>query len=695
MSVDWKQKLPDTAAAAAVLGILGMMIVPVPTGLIDLLLIMNLSMGLIVLMVTLYVRQPLQFSVFPTILLYTTLMRLALNVASTRAILLNGYGGKVIESFGQFVVGGNTAVGLVVFLILAVIQFVVITKGAGRIAEVAARFTLDAMPGRQMAIDADLNAGIIDEVEAKERREELTKLSDFYGAMDGASKFVRGDTIAGVVITVINILGGFAVGVAQLGMSLTEALQTFTILTVGDGLVASLPALIISTASGILVTRAQEASDLSRQIGGQLASDPRVFSVSAGVLMILALVPGLPFLPFMVVAVGLFALSRVASKALRRREEVRAAEAEAAAAPAEGPEKVEKLLKVDPMEIELGYALIPLVEEAEGGDLLRRVTLVRRQSALEIGVVVPPVRIRDNVRLKPDTYAIKIRGMEVARGRVLMRHWLAMNPGNVKTRIKGIETEDPVFHLPSVWIADEERSGAELAGYTVVEPAAVVATHLSEVVKRHGDELLGRQEVQALLDNVKADFSVVIDELVPQQMTLGGVQKVLRRLLREQVSVRDLGRILEVLADHAAQQPSEILLTERVRQALGRTIAERYLSDRGVLQGVTLDLELERRLLTSLVTQERDPRLVLQPDLTQKLLDGAGEALKACLAVSEHPVFICTQGVRPHLYELLSRVFPDVVVLSYQEVEGVESIRSVTTLRLDDASQEILLAHGA
>jgi len=692
--VDWKRKLPDTAAAAAVLGILGMMIVPVPTPLIDLLLIMNLSMGLIVLMVTLYVRQPLQFSVFPTILLYTTLMRLALNVASTRAILLNGYGGKVIESFGQFVVGGNTAVGLVVFLILAVIQFVVITKGAGRIAEVAARFTLDAMPGRQMAIDADLNAGIIDQVEAKDRREELTKLSDFYGAMDGASKFVRGDTIAGVVITVINILGGFAVGVAQLGMSLSDALQTFTILTVGDGLVASLPALIISTASGILVTRAQEASDLSRQIGGQLASDPRVFSVAGGVLLVLAMVPGLPFLPFTLVSAGLFALSRVAARALRRKEEVRVAE-EQAATPTEGPEKVEKLLKVDPMEIELGYALIPLVEESEGGDLLRRVTLVRRQSALEIGVVVPPVRIRDNVRLKPDAYAIKIRGIEVGRGRVLMRHWLAMNPGNVKTRVKGIETEDPVFHLPSVWITEEERSGAEIAGYTVVEPAAVVATHLSEVVKRHADELLGRQEVQALLDNVKADFSVVIDELVPQQMTLGGVQKVLRRLLREQVSVRDLGRILEVLADHATQQSSEVLLTERVRHELGRTIAERYVNDRGVLQGVTLDLELERHLLTSIVTQERDPRLVLQPDLTQKLLDGAGEALKACLAVSEHPVFICTQGVRPHLYELLSRVFPDVVVLSYQEVEGVESIRSVTTLRLDDANQEILLAHGA
>jgi flagellar biosynthesis protein FlhA len=512
--------------------------------------------------------------------------------------------------------------------------------------------------------------------------------------MDGASKFVRGDSIAGVVITLINILGGFAVGVAQLGMSLTEALQTFTILTVGDGLVASLPALIISTASGILVTRAQESADLSRQIGGQLAADPRVFSVTAAVLLILALVPGLPFLPFALVAAGLFVLAQVSRRALARRDEARDAAVEAAK-PAESPEKVERLLKVDPMEIELGYALIPLVEESEGGDLLRRVTLVRRQAAMEIGVVVPPVRIRDNVRLKPDAYAIKIRGMEVARGKVLMRHWLAMNPGHVKTRIKGIETEDPVFHLPSVWISEDQRSNAELAGYTVVEPAAVVATHLSEVVKRHGDDLLGRQEVQALLDNVKAEFSVVIDELVPNHMTLGGIQKVLRRLLRERVSVRDLGHILEVLADHAANQPSVVQLTEKVRQALGRTIAERYLSDRGVLQGVTLDLELERHLLTSIVTQDRDPRLVLQPDLTQKLLDGAGEALKACLAVSEHPVFICTQGVRPHLYELLSRVFPDVVVLSYQEIEGVESIRSVTTLRLDDANQEILLAHGA
>jgi len=688
------RRLPDALIAGAVLLILSVMVVPIPTQMIDLLLITSMALALIILLVTLYVRQPVKFSVFPTLLLIATLFRLSLNVASTRSILLRGYGGEVIGSFGNFVVGGNTAVGLVIFLILAIIQFIVITKGAGRIAEVAARFTLDAMPGRQMAIDADLNSGLIDDVEAKERRQQITEQADFYGAMDGASKFVRGDVIAGMIITAINILGGFAVGVLQLGMPFVEALKTFTLLTVGDGLVAQIPALVVSTAAGILVTRAESETDFAREIGGQLTSNPRVFGIAGTMLLILGLIPGLPLLPFAVLAGLVLFLGRAAARSTRRRE---AAELEAKeqARKAEPPEKVERLLSVDPMEIEVGYALIPLVEENDDGDLLNRITLVRRQTAMDLGVVVPPVRIRDNVRLRPDSYAVKLRGVQIAEGRIMMNHWLAMNPGNIETPIRGFETQDPVFGLPSTWVSEEERNSAEVAGYTVVAPSAVVATHLSEVVKQHAHELLGRQQVQSLIDNIKQEHSVTIDELIPNMMTLGGVQKVLQRLLRERVSIRDLGTILETLADEAPHVKNAVQLTERARQALGRGIAQTYADAKGVLQACTLDLELERTLLSNIVRDDAEPRLILQPEQTQQLLDRAGEAVKVCLTATELPIFICTQGVRPHFYELMSRVFPAVVVLSYQEVQGVESIRSVTTLRLDDENQEVLLANGA
>ncbi len=688
------RRLPDALIAGAVLLVLTVMVVPIPTPMIDLLLITSMALALVIMLVTLYVRQPVKFSVFPTLLLIATLFRLSLNVASTRSILLRGYGGEVIGAFGNFVVGGNTAVGLVVFLILAIIQFIVITKGAGRIAEVAARFTLDAMPGRQMAIDADLNAGLIDEEDAKRRRKEINDQADFYGAMDGASKFVRGDVIAGLIITAINILGGFAVGVLQMGMPFAEAVKTFTLLTVGDGLVAQIPALIVSTAAGILVTRAESETDFAREIGGQLATNPRVFVIAGIMLGVMGLVPGLPIVPFFALAGGVLLLGRGAASAERRRQEAARA-AKEAARKAEPPEKVERLLGVDPMEIEVGYALIPLVDDEGDGDLLKRITLVRRQTALDFGFVVPPVRIRDNVRLRPDSYTLKIRGVEVARGRIMMNHWLAMNPGSAQAPLRGFETQDPVFGLPSIWVAAEERDAAELAGYTVVEPSAVIATHLSEVVKRHAHELLGRQEVQALIDNVKQSHSVTIEELLPNVMTLGAVQKVLQRLLRERVSIRDLGTILETLADEAPRVSSVVLLTEKARQALGRAIASQYADQKGAIQACTLDLELERLLLSHLVRDEGDPRLVLQPEQTQLLLDRAGEAIKVCLAATEQPIMLCTQGVRPHLYELISRVFPAVVVLSYQEVQGVESIRSITTLRLDHVDQNVLVTNGA
>jgi len=685
------KKSADLVLAAGVVLILGIMLVPLPPFVLDLLLSMSLALSLVILLMTIYTSRPLAFSVFPTVLLLTTLFRLSLNVASTRLILLHGHAGKVIESFGNFVVGGNFAVGLVAFTILSVIQFVVITKGAGRIAEVAARFMLDGMPGKQMAIDADLNAGLIDEIEAKNRREEISAQADFYGAMDGASKFVRGDAVAGLIITLINILGGFLIGVLQMKMSLADSARTFTLLTVGDGLMAQVPALVVSTAAGLLVTRAERESKLGEQIGRQLGGQPNAILAAAGILGLLGLVPGLPSVAFLTLS-GVLAAIGFAARTAQRQAEADAATAADKPDGEEKPEEVERFLSVDPLEVELGYGLIPLLDEEQGGDLLKRVTLVRRQTALDLGLVVPPVRIRDNVRLKSNEYVLKIRGTEVGRGEVYSGQLLAMDPGTAEGALKGIDTKEPVFGLPAVWIESSERSRAEIQGYTVVEAPAVVATHLSEVVKANAGEILSRQDVQKLIDHVKEVDKAVVDELIPNQMTVGGVQKVLQRLLKERLSIRDMVTILESLADNAPLTKDLETLTEGVRQAMGRSIVKMYQDTRGVVSVMTVDPALEQALADQLTAGERGYELSVDPALANRVYEAVGKLVPAALAASAHPIVLCTHVVRPYLRQLLEPVFPNVVVLSYREVTSASQVKSIGTVRLSDERQEVLRA---
>ena len=675
----------DLALAAGVMLVLGVMLVPVSPLILDFLLISNLGFALLTLGLTIYVQQPLRFNAFPTVLLLTTLFRLALNVATTRQILLHAYGGKVISAFGNFVVGGNYAVGAVAFLILVVIQFVVITKGAQRIAEVVARFTLDAMPGKQMAIDADLSAGLIDETQARQRRADISRQADFYGAMDGAAKFVRGDAVAGIIITLLNIIGGFCIGMLQLGMTLSESARTFTLLTIGDGLVAQIPALVISTASGILITRSEGQKHLGEELFDQILSEQRASFVVAGILFLLGLVPGLPILPFWLLgllAVGAGLIAR--REAARKVQELERVKREA---PAE-PEKVERLLQLDPLELEIGFGLISLADEDAGGDLLHRVTVTRRQIAGELGFVVPPIRIRDNVGLNADAYVIKIRGEEVARGELMMGSYLAMGPGAADGEAEGIRTTEPVFGLPALWIGEDQRSEAEMSGLTVVEPASVIATHLTEIVRRYAHELLTRQDVQALLDNVKTTHPAVVDELIPNLMTLGGVLKVLRRLLREQVSIRDMVTILESLADHAPAVKDIDALVERCRDALSRSLIRPYKDERGNLPVVTLDPRLEQRLVESVAPgAEGHNRLVLDPAWTQSLVGKITDAIASVLKVAQHPIIICSQYLRPYLQEYVARFIPQAVVLSYSEVSQAARVQTVATIEADEVME--------
>ncbi len=681
MPVTGLRERTDLLLAAGVLLVLGVMIVPVPTPLLDVFLIMDLALALVILALTIYIHQPLAFNAFPTVLLLATLFRLSLNVATTRQILLHGYGGKVIAAFGGFVVGGNYAVGAVAFIILAVIQFLVITKGAQRIAEVAARFTLDAMPGKQMAIDADLNAGLIDETEARRRRAEIARQADFYGAMDGAAKFVRGDAIASIIITMINILGGFVIGMAQLHMSLSEALRTFTLLTIGDGLVAQIPALIISTASGILITRSDGQKHLGQELFEQMLSDPRAPFVASGILVLLGLVPALPILPFWMLAALVAGAGLIARNEQRRK----VAEKEAAeAAKAREPQKVDALLEVDPLEIEIGFGLVPLVDESEGGDLVTRIAATRRQIAEELGFVVPPVRIRDNMQLPADVYVIKMKGEEIARGQIVAGHLLAMGPGAAESKIAGIKTTEPVFGLPALWIPEDLRGEAELEGLTVVEPSAVVSTHLSEIVRRYGADLLTRQDVQSLIDRVKRTHPAVVEELIPNVMTVGGVQRVLKRLLSEQVPIRDMVTILEVLADNAPGTKDVDVLVEKCREALARSLVRPFKDSKGNLKVVTLDPKLEQRLVESVVPgQEGRNRLVLDAARSQSLIAAISEAVQAALAVVEQPVVLCSQYLRPYLQEFVSRFLPHVAVLSYPEVTSARSVQTVATVKAE------------
>lgn len=670
--------------SVGVVAILMVMLLPLPRFILDLLLSFDITLSVIILLVGLQVRRPIEFSVFPSILLMITLFRLSLNIASTRLILLHGNegagaAGEVIRAFGNFIVGGNYTVGLVVFTILVVINFVVVTKGAGRVAEVAARFTLDAMPGKQMSIDADLNAGLINEADARRRRREITEEADFYGSMDGASKFVRGDAIAAVIITLVNILGGLAIGVLQQGMSPGLAAQTYTVLTVGEGLVAQIPALIVSTAAGIVVTRAASDMDLGGAMTKQLLMSPKPVGIAAGILLALGLVPGLPHLAFLVLG------SAVAWMAYHlHQEELReSAPTPTPAAPKvdEGPTRVTPL---DLMEVQVGYGLIGLVEGTQGTALLDRIKALRRQFAETMGFVVPPIHIRDNLQLRPNEYAIMLKGVEVAKADVLPGHLLAIDPGTgQKGVVQGIATKEPAFGLPALWIPEAGREQAQIAGYTVVDASSAIATHLSELVKRYGHELLGRQEVQALLDEVGKSHPKLVEELIPTMVPLGTVVRVLGNLLKEGIPIRDLRSILEAISDQASNSKDPELLTEYARQALARTITKQYQASDGSLQVITLDPRLDRSLADQVAALPPGASLQLDPSVSHKLLTGIKQAAERVAARGQQPIVICSQAVRRHLRRHSDRILHSVPVMGFNEVDSFVRLQSLDTVRVD------------
>ena len=670
----------DLGVAAAAVIVIGMMIVPLPDWLLDVLLTLNLTVALTILLVTVYTTEPLQFASFPGMLLVTTLFRLGLNISATRLILLNGSAGSVISAFGSVVIGGNYVVGVVVFIILIIVQFVVITNGTGRVAEVAARFTLDAMPGKQMAIDADLNAGMIDEDEAHKRRRDISREADFYGAMDGASKFVRGDAVAAVVMIIVNILGGFLVGVGQRHMDFMSAVQTYTLLTVGMGLVTQIPALLISTAAGLMVTKAASESNLGSEMTAQVLAQPKALGITAAVCGVLALIPGMPKVPFLLAAVcggGLVYM-------LKQQTVKRVHEGQAKAQPTKTPESMADLLTIDPIEVELGYGLIPLADAKQGGDLLERITAARKHAALDLGLLVPPIRIRDNMQLKPNTYCVKLRGVEIASGEVYPGQLLAMNSNGVAAPLQGIETVEPTFGLPATWISDVQQSEAELVGYTVVDPLSVMITHLTEILRRNAAEVLTRQDTQTLIDSVKASSPAVVDELIPNLLTVGDVQKVLQNLLAERVSIRDLTTILETLADAARVVKDPDLLTGYARQALARQLTKEYQSEDGIVRAFTLDPSLEQMMADNLLQTDSGQHLVLDPDSAQRILEATRAQVERVAAMGYQPVALCSPRVRIHYRRLIERMTPMVAVLSYNELSSGAKLQTMGMVNTSD-----------
>jgi flagellar biosynthesis protein FlhA len=683
----------DLAVPAAIMAVILFMLFPLPSMALDLMLAMNLAFAVMVLLVTLYITEPLQFSSFPPLLLVATLLRLSFNVAATRLILTHGgegthAAGRLIEAFGMLVGGNNAVVGFVVFLILVIIQFVVITSGAQRVSEVAARFTLDAMPGKQMAIDADLNSGLINEQEARGRREKIGREANFYGAMDGASKFVRGDAIAAIIIVAVNILGGYVVGFLQ-GMQWQDVLRTFTLLSIGDGLVTQIPALLISVATGLIVTRSAAESNLGKDVTEQLFTKALPLAIAGLVLAVMALAfHNWASLPLLVLA-GLCAFGYVT---INRKEEAAAGAAavEAAAKPKpREPENVAKLLSVDPMELEIGFGLIPLVDEAQGGDLLDRITMIRRQVALDLGLVVPPIRIRDNMQLGAEAYALKIRGTEVARGQLMADRFLAINSSGSREALPGTPTKEPTFGLPAVWIEESQKQAAERAGYTVVDLPSVVATHLTELIRQHSAELLTRQDTQKLIENLKKENAAVVEELIPGLMPLGDVQKVLQNLLRERISIRDLGGILEALADHARATKDTDLLTEHARQALYRVITKQHIAADGAIHAVTLDPRLEQQLMTSITRGEGGGFLSLDPRQAQKLLMALSKQIEALNRQGHPPLVLCSPLVRPYFKRLLDKVLPNLTVLSYNELDPKTNIESGGIVSVENEDSKV------
>jgi flagellar biosynthesis protein FlhA len=685
-SLQWSDLLrrTDIMAAVGMVSILMIMIIPLPTILLDLFLSANITIALLILVISLYTVNATDFSIFPAILLATTLFRLALNVSSTRLILLRGdegpsAAGAIIESFGQFVVGGNYVVGIVIFAILVLINFMVITKGAGRVAEVAARFTLDAMPGKQMAIDADLNAGIINETEARKRRELVSAEASFHGAMDGASKFVKGDAIAGIIITVINIGAGFIIGVAQKGMPVVEAAKNYTILTVGDGLVGQIPALIISTAAGLLVTRSSGKNDFGADIKIQFSRYSTALWVVSGMLVVFALIPGLPFIPFMLLAISLAVMAWQLDQ--NKLKETGVVVEKPAEAPAPVAENFETMLNVDLLELEVGYGLIPFVDSAQNGELLTRIQSIRKQFAMNNGFIVPPVHIKDNLQLSPNQYTLALKGVKVAEAEILPGHYMAMDPGMVTETIKGVATTEPAFGLPAIWITEEKKERAQIAGYTVVDCATVMATHISEIIKQHGHELIGRQEVQNLLDNLAKTYPKLVEELVPSTLTLGSIMRILQNLLAEGVSIRDLRTILETMADWAPLTRDPEVLTEYVRHALARTISA-GLAANGVIPLITLTKPVEDTISKSIQHKDSGSYLAIDPHAAQLILDSIGKAI-SLFAGGQRPVLLSAPQIRPHVRKLTERYYPSLVVLSHNEITPNLKVRSLGAVNFD------------
>ncbi|MBF8983078.1 flagellar biosynthesis protein FlhA [Lutibacter sp. B2] len=668
-------KFGDIIVSLAVIGIIMIIIIPIPLVLVDIMLSLNIALSLLILLISIYNKEPLEFSVFPSMLLLTTLLRLSLNISTTRGILLNGDAGDVIEAFGQFVIGGNAVVGFIIFLIIVIINFMVITKGAERVSEVAARFTLDAMPGKQMAIDADLNSGLISEDDARKRRLTIQREADFYGSMDGASKFVKGDSIAGIIITIINIVAGFVLGMLGGELTFVQALQKYTLLTVGDGLSSQIPALLISTATGIVVTRAASDSDLGNDVITQLFRNSKIMFIISGVLLFLGLTP-LPTIPYATLSAVFLYLGFVLKKSVAENEVEQESKEVVETEEIRKPENVISLLQVDPIELEFGYGIIPLADPNQGGDLFDRLVMIRRQCALELGIIVPMIRLRDNIQLEPNHYVVKIKGIEVANGNIVFDHYMAMNPGTADGEINGIDTVEPAFGLPAKWIEEEEREKAEIFGYTVVDTSSVISTHLTEIVKRHAHELLGRQEVKTLIDNIKESNSALVDETVPKLITLGGVQKVLSNLLREGIPIRDMVTILETLADYAPITIDTDMLTEYVRQSLYRVITKQFIEGNSI-KVITIEQELEQKIIKSIQQSEHGSYLNLDPMLTQNILNNVAIQIEKIMSVGEQPIILTSPIVRFYFKKLTEQVVSELVVLSYNEIDPKIEIQSI------------------
>ncbi len=677
-------KVKDLSVIIGVIFIVVMLVIPLPPTLLSFLIMINMSLALLVLLAAMNMRTALDFSIFPSLLLVMTLFRLALNVSTTRAILSGGDAGAVVETFGSFVVGGNILVGLVVFLILVIINFIVITKGSERVAEVAARFTLDAMPGKQMAIDADLNAGLISEQEARKRRSDISREADFYGSMDGASKFVKGDAIAGIITVFINLIFGIIIGMLQMDMSFGEAINRFSMLTVGDGLVSQIPALLMSTATGIIVTRSASEGNLGTDITEQLFAYPKMMYVAGFAIILMGILTPIPL--YITVPIGgllLFGGYMITKGQIDNESETMETEEEIASDELRKPENVVSLLHIDPIEFEFGYGLIPLADTNQGGDLLDRVVMIRRQLAIELGIVIPVVRIRDNIQLEPNEYRIKIKGHEVGKGEILLEHYLAISPGTDDPSITGIDTIEPSFGIPAKWITEDMKTDAEIAGYTVVDPPSVVSTHLTEVLKQYAHDLLGRQETKQLIDHLKESYPIVVEEVTPEPLSIGDVQKVLAKLLKERVSIRNLPVIFETLADFCKLTTDPDVLTEYVRQALAKQITNQYKQDDNTLQVLTLSGKVEKLIADHIQKTEHGNYLALDPQITQNILESMQKHIEQVQMTNQSPIILCSPAIRMYVRDLTERFFSHVPILSYNELDANIEVQSVGVVNVD------------